>query len=146
MCEVREQVRTTLPSTALAPSTARRLVASWMCPSHGVDAASAVALVASELVTNALAHGAPPIELELRCEVHAIEVAVFDRDPEEPGVAADREGGLGMLLVEKISRDWGTRVTSVGKVVWCSVPTGVVPARRAAARRRHQTVRRTQPG
>ncbi|MET8807450.1 SpoIIE family protein phosphatase [Streptomyces sp. NPDC004546] len=83
-------------------------------------------LVVSELVTNALRYGQPPIRLRLindstlLCEVsddsnttpHLRRARVFD------------EGGRGLLLVAQIARRWGTRQARRGKTVWAELDDG----------------------
>ncbi|MFF2518258.1 SpoIIE family protein phosphatase [Streptomyces sp. NPDC058086] len=87
-------------------------------------------LVVSELVTNAIRYGAPPIQLRLirdrtlTCEVsdgsstapHLRHARVFD------------EGGRGLLLVAQLTEKWGTRHTTMGKTIWCEqIPATGVP-------------------
>ncbi|SOD89433.1 SpoIIE family protein phosphatase [Streptomyces sp. Ag109_G2-15] len=77
-------------------------------------------LVVSELVTNAIRYGRPPIQLRLihdrtlMCEVadagsttpHLRRARVFD------------EGGRGLFLVAQLAEHWGTRHARNGKTVW----------------------------
>ncbi|MFD7229097.1 SpoIIE family protein phosphatase [Streptomyces sp. NPDC059881] len=77
-------------------------------------------LVVSELVTNAIRYGRPPIRLRLihdrtlMCEVadagsttpHLRRARVFD------------EGGRGLFLVAQFAEHWGTRHARRGKTVW----------------------------
>ncbi|GGN57859.1 hypothetical protein GCM10011579_020560 [Streptomyces albiflavescens] len=80
-------------------------------------------LVVSELVTNAIRYGRPPIRLRLihdrtlMCEVsddssttpHLRRARVFD------------EGGRGLLLVAQLAEHWGTRHARHGKTVWAEL-------------------------
>jgi GAF domain-containing protein/anti-sigma regulatory factor (Ser/Thr protein kinase) len=80
-------------------------------------------LVVSELVTNAIRYGRPPIRLRLihdrtlLCEVsdagsttpHLRRARVFD------------EGGRGLLLVAQLAERWGTRHARRGKTVWAEL-------------------------
>lgn len=80
-----------------------------------------VALVVSEMVTNAVRHAAPPVALEIEVGEEDVVVAVFDGSPEQPVArAADvhAEGGRGMLLVNLLSDDHGVRAQPPGKTVW----------------------------
>ncbi len=93
----------------------------WLTERELAETAVVTELVVSELVTNALRYGAPPIRLrlildrELICEVsdasstapHARRAQVLD------------EGGRGLLLVARLTQRWGTRHTANGKVIWC---------------------------
>lgn len=130
MCDATPDASVNLPSSVHAPSTARDFVRRALCPVHGESAESAVKLVTSELVTNAVLYGAPPVSLSMTCAVREIRVAVTDGNTDMPVLPGPQEG-LGLLLVEKIAKEWGTSARPDGKVVWCAVPTGVVPEERA---------------
>ncbi|WP_369251197.1 SpoIIE family protein phosphatase [Streptomyces sp. R41] len=83
-------------------------------------------LVVSELVTNAIRYGRPPIQLRLihdrtlMCEVadagsttpHLRRARVFD------------EGGRGLFLVAQLTEHWGTRHARRGKTVWAECALG----------------------
>ena len=97
-------------------------VRSWHADEH---LASTAALVVSELVTNALLHGLPPVRVRLRSTTDALSVEVFDEGhvlPDRGGGEPDEESGRGLLLVEVLSRRWGTRASGEGKVVWAELP------------------------
>ncbi|MFJ7949142.1 SpoIIE family protein phosphatase [Streptomyces sp. NPDC096354] len=81
-------------------------------------------LIVSELVTNAIQHGSGPIRLRLirnqvlTCEVH-------DTNSSSPRLNrshANDESGRGLLLVDQLSRTWGTRPTPDGKLIWAEQP------------------------
>jgi anti-sigma regulatory factor (Ser/Thr protein kinase) len=65
-----------------------------------------VALVVSELVTNAIVHGEPPVTLEVRAERHdpacAVVVSCSDGGPWD-GTPPDPVRGRGLLLVRALS-------------------------------------------
>ena len=76
----------------------------------------------SELVTNALLHGRPPVELRLRRDRRHLTLEVHDSAPTLPPArppSPDDEHGRGLLLVSLIAQRWGTRPTPDGKAVWC---------------------------
>lgn len=97
-----------------------------------------VALVVSELVTNALRHGlgdggplgpaaaAPPVRLGLARWSSRLVCSVRDPSsrgpaPRSPGAAA--ESGRGLHLVASCSETWGWHpLTGAGKVVWALFP------------------------
>jgi anti-sigma regulatory factor (Ser/Thr protein kinase) len=88
-------------------------------PEDVVDDAT---LVTSELVTNALRHGLPPVELRMRIESGDVLLEVRDRatyQPRELRPDDDDEHGRGLQIVAAVAARWGTRSTKHGKAVWC---------------------------
>lgn len=122
MCELFGQVRMMLPIEAASVPTARHLIMENACPLQDADARDRAALLVSELVTNALKHGAPPIELEIACEAdHALRVRVRDASQTLPHLTHAQpmdEGGRGLALTALLSSDWGVESTPPGKTVW----------------------------
>ncbi|WP_405764486.1 serine/threonine-protein phosphatase [Streptomyces sp. NBC_00080] len=102
-----------------ARSDVSRQLSDWGLEELGFTAE----LVVSELVTNAICYGRPPIRLRLihdrtlLCEVsdgssttpHLRRARVFD------------EGGRGLLLVAQLAERWGTRHARRGKTVWAEL-------------------------
>ncbi|MGW1953427.1 SpoIIE family protein phosphatase [Streptomyces sp. NPDC001920] len=87
------------------------------------DAAFVTELVVSELVTNAIRHAQPPIQLRLIHLAHdsSLICEVTDGDSTSPHLRRARtydEGGRGLLLVAQLTRRWGTRQTPKGKTIW----------------------------
>ena len=85
------------------------------------DSLHVVLLLTSELVTNAVVHGAGRVGVQVTWGNGSVRVAVRDRSPEWPVVpAVDRHalGGRGLLLVADLSSDWGVLVGRTGKTVW----------------------------
>jgi hypothetical protein len=82
-------------------------------------------LLVSELLTNAIRHGTGRIEVSLLLLDEIVTIAVTDDEshlPRPRRVAADDEGGRGLLLVSALAGRWGARPTASGKVVWCDLP------------------------
>jgi signal transduction histidine kinase/DNA-binding response OmpR family regulator/serine phosphatase RsbU (regulator of sigma subunit) len=82
-----------------------------------------VTLVVSELVTNAVLHGLPPVRLQLCKLSRQLVVEVSDggmlfsrRRP----ASRDDEHGRGLQVVAAVSDEWGQRPTAGGKSVWCA--------------------------
>ncbi len=128
MCELTPDQYATFSDSLLSPAHARAFVREHSCPEHGTAALGALALVASELVTNSVLHGRPPILVQLRCRVHEIDLSVADTGPGLPGDRGTSGSlGVGLLVVAEIANDWGVTPGAIGKEVWCRLPTGVLP-------------------
>jgi len=85
------------------------------------DVAFITELVVSELVTNAIRYGRPPIQLRLIHEDTTLTSEVFDSSSTAPHMRRARtydEGGRGLLLVGQLAQRWGTRHSPIGKTVW----------------------------
>ncbi|MCQ9132263.1 SpoIIE family protein phosphatase [Streptomyces hilarionis] len=86
------------------------------------EAAFVTELVVSELVTNAIRYGRPPIRLRLIRDTSLI-CEVSDASSTAPHLRRARafdEGGRGLLLVAQLTQGWGTRQTPEGKTIWCA--------------------------
>ncbi|CAL9325148.1 SpoIIE family protein phosphatase [Streptomyces sp. SudanB52_2052] len=97
-------------------ASAMRRLADW-----GLDeTAFAAELILSELITNAMRHGAGPIRVRLLygrtliCEVSD----ASNTAPHLRRAASTDEGGRGLFLVAQLSQSWGTRYLPEGKVIW----------------------------
>lgn len=108
---------------AAVPDVRRRAVA--QLKRWGLDeAVPTTELIVSELVTNALRHASPPIELRL---IHngMLICEVSDASSTSPHPRRARvldEGGRGLLLVARLCERWGTRHTGKGKTIWAEQP------------------------
>ena len=94
-----------------------RTTDSWGYPALGDD----VALLVSELVTNAVCHTAADGALELTEMVAGVHVEVHDRSMEVPTLGrggADDESGRGIRLVQQLASAWGVIGRRDGKAVW----------------------------
>ncbi|GAA3038085.1 SpoIIE family protein phosphatase [Streptomyces glomeratus] len=81
-------------------------------------------LVVSELVTNAIRYGGPPIQLRLIRDRSLI-CEVSDGSSTSPHLRrahAFDEGGRGLLLVAQLTQRWGSRQTDEGKTIWAEQP------------------------
>ncbi len=83
-----------------------------------------IVLVTSELATNALAHGRPPAQVRLSLDGRSVLVVVSDGDTTHaPFLAEGRapgEGGFGLQIARRLSRDVGWWVDATGKHVWAA--------------------------
>ncbi|MFJ4468414.1 SpoIIE family protein phosphatase [Streptomyces sp. NPDC089424] len=108
------------PDPSLVAEARRRTtdqLAAW-----GLEEASFVTeLMVSELVTNAIRYGRPPIQLRLIHENTTLICEVSDSSSTAPHLRRARtfdEGGRGLLLVAQLADRWGTRHAPVGKTIW----------------------------
>jgi PAS domain S-box-containing protein len=103
-------------AVAASRKNACRQLAEW-----GLDGCEFVTeLVVSELVTNAIRHGEPPIKLRLIYDRSLI-CEVSDGSTTSPHMRRARtydEGGRGLLLVAQTCQSWGARHTTNGKIIW----------------------------
>ncbi|MER6157670.1 SpoIIE family protein phosphatase [Streptomyces sp. NPDC001868] len=87
-------------------------------------------LVVSELVTNAIRYGRPPVRLRL---IHdrTLLCEVSDSGGTTPHLRRARvydEGGRGLLLVAQLAQHWGTRRSRRGKTVWAELDDSATAA------------------
>ncbi len=93
------------------------------------DLLDPVQLAVSELVTNAVRYGRPPVRLTLRADDETLSAGVHDggqplrRGPEHPG--HDAESGRGLAILAALGQRTGTRPEVGGKVVWVQFLRGV---------------------
>lgn len=121
MSSTSEPVALTLPTDAHAPRRARDFVREVAGATVGEDALDRVELLVSEVVTNAVRYGAPPITLALAHEDADLVVRVSDGNPAPPVQrhAKDwEESGRGIELVDLLSDEWGVEPSETGKAVW----------------------------
>jgi anti-sigma regulatory factor (Ser/Thr protein kinase) len=121
------QARECLVHDPTAPSRARTLVRETLREWRLVELIDDAELVVSELVTNALRHGLPPIVLELRQGSATLRIDVSDGRPStthhEIHVVSqdDDESGRGKGIVEAVSDRSGTDNTvAIGKSIYAS--------------------------
>lgn len=117
----RRRTRVAVPYDETGPAQARAAVSSDAAALGLEDLSDDVALVVSEMVTNAIRHAAPPVRLEVEVTETEVVVAVCDGTPTAPVARMaddDAEGGRGMLLVQFLSSEHGVRSQPPGKTVW----------------------------
>jgi len=111
----------TLPTKPEAVAVGRHALGAALTGIMDGDAHDVVMLLISELLTNAIVHGRPPISLSATRSAQTLRVEVRDgseslpveRHPSEAPV-----GGWGLKLVSELASRWGADVTAGGKRVW----------------------------
>ncbi|MFG2053135.1 ATP-binding protein [Micromonospora sp. NPDC048930] len=114
-----------VPLGVHAPGAARRAITAVLegWGFRDQDWLDAAAVIASELVSNAVRHGGGCIEFTARCHERRVVLSVADgssvvprrRDP-------DSAGGRGIAVIEALSDRWGVHDHEGGKRVWVELP------------------------
>ncbi|WEH39561.1 SpoIIE family protein phosphatase [Streptomyces sp. NBC_01218] len=105
---------------AKARTATRAHLAAWKIPK---DALYAVELIVSELVTNAVRYGTPPLVLRL-VRTHTVTCEVRDASLVAPHLRHARagdEGGRGLFIMSQLASRWGTRYSHDAKIIWAEV-------------------------
>jgi anti-sigma regulatory factor (Ser/Thr protein kinase) len=112
----------------LGATQARRWVAGVCSEIGRSDLAENAALAMSEVVTNAILHGRPPVTVRLRGTRDHPRVEVRDRSPEPPApphpdfdpefMLEVATFGRGLSIVASSSLAWGAERDGEGKMVW----------------------------
>jgi len=107
---------------------ARRWVVDACADMGRTDLAACAELGVSELVTNALLHGSPPIEVKLGGTIEHPRVEVRDASTERPVLPTPRRSmedddllltfGRGLSIVARSSEAWGAEIEEDGKTMW----------------------------
>ena len=106
---------------------ARRWVAATIAGLGRDDLVESAEMGVSELVTNALLHGEPPIQVTVRGTAEHPRVEVRDGSPESPVLPSSEPDdlddllltfGRGLGIVARASAAWGADLEDDGKVVW----------------------------
>ncbi|MEU6547023.1 SpoIIE family protein phosphatase [Streptomyces sp. NPDC046859] len=118
-----------LPSEPNIVRTARHAAARQLTEWGLEHLVSNTELIVSELVTNAIRHGAGPIRLRL-IQHQTLTCEVFDGGSCYPRLRQARivdENGRGLFMIAQLSSRWGFRSAVGGKLVW--VEQDLNPAR-----------------
>ena len=114
----------TLPDGPEGASFARRAMAHaaelWVLDRELTETAL---LLVSELATNAIRHGTPPVRLSLRLDRDRLRVEVTDSSPALPELGhpgPDQISGRGLQIVQQLAAKWGATASPrrLGKTVW----------------------------
>ena len=121
--ETREPVveRLTVPSLPASIASVRRFAVAACQASALPGLCDTLALLVSEVATNALVHGTGDVQVRVTSAGPVLRVEVRDDSPAVPQRRAAgllEEGGRGLGLVASLSSDWGVQPSPPGKVVW----------------------------
>ncbi|MFF2202105.1 SpoIIE family protein phosphatase [Streptomyces sp. NPDC058145] len=112
-----------VPSDPAAVAGTRADVQARLAAWRLSEVAFTAELVISELVTNAIRYGQPPVQLRLIRDA-ALICEVSDSNSTAPHLRRARtldEGGRGLLLVAQFADRWGTRHHAQGKTIWAEI-------------------------
>ena len=116
---------TAAEATAMRGQLRAALRDHWLPLRTGQDGAGVLLLVFEELVSNALRHGRPPVEVTVTVAGGGWLLEVCDGAPDRPPVpAVDRDaaqGGMGLKLVARLCEDHGWTLLGDRKLVWAGV-------------------------
>ncbi|MEV7616734.1 ATP-binding protein [Streptomyces sp. NPDC089799] len=129
----RHDVRNYPPRQESVPTARRR--AAWLAVVWGQPHLAAdVALLASELTTNALLHGSVEdryLQVEVSLRGASLRIAVSDpkgeRRPEPRTPHPGEQFGRGLRIVGATAHRWGVDERCIGKTVWAELRTGPDP-------------------
>ncbi|MFB9377002.1 ATP-binding protein [Kineococcus gynurae] len=109
-----------------AARAARRFLEEHWCDEHTAVSLEHAHLLVSELVTNAVQHGSPPVTVALDCDPETgATIRVHDGGDAGPRLTTavpEDTSGRGVALVAAVSADWGVQRDPqgrAGKTVWC---------------------------
>jgi anti-sigma regulatory factor (Ser/Thr protein kinase) len=129
-----------LPATPASVAVARRRLAADLIAAGIFDTVIRdVALVISELLSNAIRHAqslpGSRVQVTWNVATESVEVAVSDGGsptrPRQTKASLSALGGRGLGIVEHISHTWGVRSGNFGLTVWAVIPAP--PAARTEA-------------
>ncbi len=121
MCQSTPRAELELPVSREAPALARDFLRGSTCAEHHSEVVDDAVLLVSELVTNSVLHGGPPVVVAVDCDEATLQVRVRDGSPTLPAprdAASGDENGRGLALVAEMSADWGVDTEEDGKHVW----------------------------
>ena len=113
-----------LTPSPTAAGDARALLRAFCTANDFAEDCEVAALVATELVANAVRHAGTALTVTVEADPARLHVAVTDRSPQEPRTRSAQlldEGGRGLFLVETLSERWGVEVGPEGKTVWADI-------------------------
>ena len=115
----------TMPSPGSMPTVRERAAAVLTEWDLGGEDAQPSLLALTELVTNAVEHGCPPLQVTLGLGRDFVRVAVHDCAPAPPRARPHEDGrGRGLEIVAGVALRHGWAPDPHGKVVWADVAIG----------------------
>jgi anti-sigma regulatory factor (Ser/Thr protein kinase) len=113
-----------LPFAVSAIRTARRWAHARLGAELNEERLDRALLVLSELVTNAVTHGADPVQIELAVDDELIMVRVTDHGGGTVTLRhppAGEAGGRGLLIVDELAERWDVDYVGSSTSVWAQL-------------------------
>jgi serine/threonine-protein kinase RsbW len=108
-----------------APGAARRLVVNALRErGHGETMLDDIAIVVSELATNAVLHARSPFSIAATERDFVVRLSVHDHgegSPRVPDRGPAATSGRGLMLVDQLANRWGVDANLAGKIVWAEL-------------------------
>jgi anti-sigma regulatory factor (Ser/Thr protein kinase) len=108
------------PPSEVSPRAAREWTREVLTVEFPVDVDS-IALVVSELTSNAVVHAKSPFDVTISAGDRAVRVEIDDASSEAPVRTAH---GMGLRVTDDVASSWGWHPTAMGKTVWFEMPIG----------------------
>lgn len=138
-CSPATHILAELPYEPAAVPQARRVLRECLALVRvPVDARGVSELLVSELVTNAVKYGKPPVWLLVELRPGLVHASVSDSSsvlPYRRDNDPDAEGGRGLLVLDALAGSWGAVPVDGGKYLWFDLPVppnGATPLADAA--------------
>ena len=115
------QISIELANSAKSVPLARLVVIDFLRRNGSDSAVDVASLLTSELVTNAVVHGATTVALSATLSNHRLRVEASDHSSKVPAVrraGSGDTGGRGLVVVASLATDWGFELRPTGKSVW----------------------------
>jgi anti-sigma regulatory factor (Ser/Thr protein kinase) len=115
-----------LARSVFAPRSARQMLATQLLEwGVGEPEQAAVAMIATELVTNAVEHAATPVQLTVHYDGAVVVIEVRDGCTASPHLQAPNPGaarGRGLQMVDRLAARWDYVLHPDGKTIWADIP------------------------
>lgn len=119
-----------VPSVPASVAKIRRFAVEACQEIGAVAVCDTVALLVSEVATNALVHGSGDVQVSISTAPGVVRVEVDDDGaglPVRRQAGPEAEGGRGLALVAALARGWGVQPAESGKTVWFEVEISPAP-------------------
>ena len=112
-----------LPAVPSSATRARQL-AREVVASYPPEVSDTVALLVTELVTNAVLHARTDVSVHIDVAPPLVRLSVADGSSRLPAIreySTDDVTGRGLAMVAALASQWGVEATADGKSVWCEI-------------------------